>query len=228
MLAYYINLILFIISLLTLIYFTYKPVKNYRLIFKIITSILFISTGIISYLHSQGDFYYFILLIIGLIFSLFGDILLVPKINTRTGELTKMFLYGLISFSITHIMYVLAFIHVCSFNWTDLIIVFIISSLIIYTLKHNKNINFKNMFIPTYVYSYLICLMVFESFKVTLLSLNEYSSSLLLLGSLLFVFSDIILAFILFYNKPSKVLSGLNLLTYYIGQLLIASTLLFL
>lgn len=226
MFAYYINLILFFISLFTLLYFTYKPKKNFKFLFKTITSILFISTGVISYIICPKDYYYFILLITGLFFSLFGDMFLALKINSN-GYFNNYFIYGLISFLLTHIMYILAFSHLGFFSIFDLIVALILSLLIITTLKSNKNIDFKNMFVPASIYSFIICLMTLQSIKLVFLYNFSISTYLLLAGTLLFTLSDLILSFILFDTNHKKYLAGINLFTYYTGQFLIASTLLF-
>lgn len=227
MLAYYINLILFLLSLFALIYFKYNQKKNYAFIFKVTTSILFIFTGVISYIKSPGDYYYFLLLIGGLFFSLLGDIFLSLKINHHDGSLNKYFFYGLISFSITHIMYILAFVHLGSFNIVDLLVALILAFIIIFILKSNKNMDFKNMILPVSIYSFIICLMAFESIKLLFLLNFNVGTILLLVGVLLFILSDIVLSFILFHKHPKKFLAALNLITYYVGQFLIASTLLF-
>lgn len=227
MLAYYINLILFFLSLFSLIYFTYNSKKNYAFIFKTTTSILFIFTAVISYIKSPGDYYYFILLIIGLFFSLFGDMFLALKVNHNDGSLNKYFLYGLVSFSITHVMYVLAFTHLGSFNILDLLVALALAFITITILKSNKNIDFKNMILPASIYSFIICLMTFESIKLVFELKFDIGTYLLLIGALLFILSDLVLCFILFNKHAKKYLSAINLITYYTGQFIIASTLLF-
>lgn len=226
MLGFYMNLILFFISLLSLLYFTYKPSKNYRFISKTITSFLFIFMALISYTHSNCDFYYFKFILMGLVCSLFGDMFLALNIHSKDGFLNRKFIYGLICFSIAHIMYVLAFINMGYFNRMDLNITLIFSLLIIFIL--NKYVQFKNLLGHAWVYSFLISLMSLECLKLVFSSsLNNLSSTLLLVGALLFVISDIVLSFVLFHKKPHKYLTGLNLLTYYMGQLLIAIHLFF-
>lgn len=225
--AYYINLILFFLSLFSLIYFTYNPKKNYAFVSKTTTSILFIFTAVISYMKSPGDYYYFILLIIGLFFSLFGDMFLALKVNHNDGSLNKYFLYGLVSFSITHVMYVLAFTHLGSFNILDLLVAFALAFIAMTLLKSNKNIDFKNMLLPASIYSFIICLMTFESIKLVFLLKFDIGTYLLLIGALLFILSDLVLCFILFNKYSKKYLSAINLITYYMGQFIIASTLLF-
>lgn len=227
MLAYYINLTLFFLSIFLLIYFTYNPKKNYAFFFKTTTSILFIFTAVISYMKSPGDYYYFILLIIGLFFSLFGDMFLALKVNHNDGSLNKYFLYGLVSFSITHVMYVLAFTHLGSFSILDLLVALALAFIAMTLLKSNKNIDFKNMLLPASIYSFIICLMTFESIKLAFLLRFDIGTYLLLIGALLFVLSDLVLCFILFNKYHKKYLSAINLITYYTGQFIIASTLLF-
>lgn len=228
-LTYYINLILFFLSLSMLIKFTYNPKKIYNFIFKTITSILFISTALISYIKSpEGDYYYFFFLIVGLFFSLIGDMLLALKLNHVDGSLNKYFLYGLVSFSLTHVMYILAFTHLGSFSVFDLLVALVIAFVIIKLLNNNKNLDFKDMFLPVSIYSFVICLMTFESVKLVFLFNLNYGIYLLLFGTLLFILSDLILCFILFNSHSPKYLSAINLITYYTGQFLIASTLLFL
>lgn len=150
------------------------------------------------------------------------------NINNKDGSLNKSFIYGAISFSLTHIMYVLAFTHLGSFNILDLLISLILSFIAISILRCNKNMNFKNMLLPVSLYSFIICLMTFESIKLVFLLKSNIGAYLLLIGALLFIFSDLVLSFILFNNKHKKILNGLNLITYYTGQFIIASTLLFL
>ena len=227
MLAYYINLILFFISIFILIYFTYKPKKNLRFIFKAIASLLFISTGIISYIIFPKDYYYFIFILTGLFFSLLGDIFLALKINDNNGHFNKYFLYGIISFSLTHTMYIFAFCHLGFFNILDLLITLILSILIITVLKCNKSINFKNMLAPASIYSFIICLMTLQSIKLVFLLKFNLGTYMLLTCTLLFILSDLILSFILFNTNHKKYLTAINLFTYYTGQFLIASTVLF-
>ena len=69
--------------------------------------------------------------------------------------------------------------------------------------------------------------MMFESIKLSFLLQFNIGSYLLLIGAFLFVLSDLVLCFILFNKYAKKYLSAINLITYYIGQFIIASTLMF-
>ncbi len=74
----------------------------------------------------------------------------------------------------------------------------------------------------------IISFMVSKSISLlTLFNLNSKGISLIFIGAMLFFISDIILSFIYFYKKPAKPLVALNLITYYIGQGLIALSVLY-
>ena len=83
------------------------------------------------------------------------------------------------------------------------------------------------MLLPASIYSFIICLMTFESIKLVFLLRFDIGTYLLLIGALLFILSDLVLCFILFNKYAKKYLSAINLITYYTGQFIIASTLLF-
>ena len=73
----YLLLLFMFIALTFLLYFTYKHYKNYRGISKTITSILFVFIAISGYIENNTNFGYFIFILLGLIFSLFGDVFLI-------------------------------------------------------------------------------------------------------------------------------------------------------
>lgn len=222
----YILTILIIISLMSLIYLTYYPIKKYKILAKSITSILFVLICINSYFYSKGDFEYFIFLLLGLIFSVLGDIFLAIESNHKT-RLTKMFLYGLISFSLAHVSYICAFSHLNPLTLKDIICSLIISFILITSLKFKKGFDFKNLFVPSYIYCMIISLMFCKAMSLVTTNIHNFGFIVLIIGVILFVISDIILSFILFYKNHSKLLPALNLITYYIAQFLIASTVIF-
>lgn len=94
--------ILMLISLGFLIYFNYHP-HGYRMpIIKTITSLLFIAVCVCGYKSSHSNLQYFTFILLALIISLVGDVFLAFN-NSQSDEISKMFVYGLISFSIAHI-----------------------------------------------------------------------------------------------------------------------------
>lgn len=197
-----------------------------KLYTKATTSLLFVVLCIFSYLYSKGDIIYFSLLLAGLLCSLLGDVFLGIQSKDKR-PLNKMFLLGLISFSFTHVFYISSFNYIYPLNIKDILFSLFMILIIIAFLISRKNFNFQGFFIPTCIYSILISLMFCKCISTSLLLGKSIVSLLLILGSTSFVVSDIILAFIVFDGKYTKYISILNLTTYYVGQFLIALTVIF-
>lgn len=182
--------------------------------------------ALFSYVHNPTNFNYFILAFIGLIFSFFGDTFLVLKSKSTKG-LDNMFFLGLICFLVTHVFYSLSFITLGSLNiFTFIVTILIFFSFIIF-FKSIKNFNFKNMTIPCYIYIFAICFMFCNSISLTNCNLNNTGLILIISGAFLFMISDFILSFILFFDNYPKFMIPINLLTYYFGQVLIALSILY-
>lgn len=216
-----------VFTLLSLLYFTYKPIKNYKTYSKTITSLLFLFFCLFARLHTKGDFNYFILILTGLIFSIFGDIFL--SINPKSHKKSSIiFLFGLISFSVTHIFYTSAFSYLDSIQLKELVLALLFSFIIMLYLKVYKKLEFNKLFIPSFIYCTLISIMYSKSLALLLRYKNNKGIILLVIGTTLFIISDFVLSFIIFDKNQTKTLPAINLITYYIGQFLIASTVMFL
>lgn len=215
-----------IILLVIFLFFLYIKTKNLYLILKISASSVFIYTALLSYINNSTNINYFILIFIALIFSFLGDIFLVLKAKPLK-KLDNMFFLGLTCFLITHILYSSAFISLGSLD----IFVFILSILVALTLitffKSIKNFDFKNGTIPSYIYIFAISFMFCNALGLIRCNLNKPALILLITGTLLFFISDFIISFIFFFKNSSKFLIPMNLLTYYLGQILIALSLLY-
>ena len=220
-------LILSVFSLFSLLYFTYNPIKNYRVYSKTITSLLFLCFCLYSRLHTKGDFSYFILILIGIIFAVFGDIFLSIKSKSHKKS-SIIFLLGLISFSITHIFYTSAFSYLNPIQLKELVLALLFSLIIMLYIKAYKRLEFNKLFIPSFIYCTLISIMYCKSLALLIDYKNNKGIVFLVIGTTLFIFSDFVLSFIIFDNNHNKVLPAINLITYYIGQFLIASTVMFL
>lgn len=223
----YIFVFLCLISLGILIYSNHTSIKNLRLTFKIVTSLGFLLISLSAYFNNPNNFNYFLFIFIGLLFSFLGDIFLgIKSSNLTTANI--LFLCGLISFSITHIFYSLSFINLSKLFFRDFLFAIMLAFILISILKCIKKINFKNMFIPVCFYGLIISFMVCTALSlVTTTYLNSLFLSLIISGSILFLISDYILSFVLFYKNYPKIISILNLITYYIAQILIALSILY-
>lgn len=151
-----------------------------------------------------------------LFFSFLGDtlLMLVPR-----SEI--FFLAGLISFLFAHIVYILINMNAVSGEdrsikpeWSDL--VFVLFGFAIFSII-NKNLG--DMYIPVVIYTTVICMMGITAKKRWKKTDNQ-SYRLVLLGSILFLISDSILAFDKF-NQSFASSEFLNMLTYIGAQFFI-------
>ena len=220
-------ILLMLLSLIILLYFTYNPYKNFRGIFKTITSILFVTIAISGYLEKSSNFTYFIFILLGLLFSLFGDIFLIFK-NEDKNHLSKYFIYGILNFSLAHVFFSIGFIYLSRFSFYTILFSFLLAFVVLFILKCIKELDFKDSFYYVAFYSVVISFMFIQSLNLYF-SINFYNPYVLwiTIGALLFVLSDLILSFDYFYKDCPKFMAVLNLLIYYIAQLLIALSVLY-
>lgn len=157
---------------------------------------------------------YFYILLTGLIFGLGGDVFLaLPR--------EKMFLFGLVSFLLGHVCYVLCFFYVADLNpwtWAGSAVGLAVSGLVFFWLRPHLG----SMRMPVIAYIVVITAMVIGAFSVFGdTGLNLTGRLMVLLGAVSFYFSDLFVArdrFLRteFFNR----LLGLPL--YYAGQFLLA------
>ena len=216
-----------LISLGFLIYFNYHP-HGYKMpIVKTITSLLFIAICISSYKTIYLNTQYFIFILLALILSLIGDVFLAFN-NSSSDEVSKMFVYGLSSFSIAHIFFSLAFCTLTPVLVWHILLFILISVISILFLNLIKGFNFKGAYKLVVTYSIIISFMFTRALSLTsLIHENFWSTILVIVGACLFLLSDLILCFIYFHKKSPSYMTALNLLCYYVGQGLIALSLAF-
>ncbi len=155
-------------------------------------------------------------MLIALIFSYFGDVALFLSKNNEI-----FFIFGLLSFLLTHIFYIFVFIDIPKKysiikNKIYLIIPFFLYEILLLIYLYNS---LGDMKIPAIVYSITILLM-------TAIALNRYknvsniSFKLIFIGAILFVISDTFISINVF--KTEFIFADeLIILTYVIAQFLI-------
>lgn len=195
-------LLIFIFSTVS-IYAKYNLQKVYsyvKAIPLILLIIFFISKSNFSF---EVEYFVFI----GLILSLLGDIALLFK---------KHFYLGLIFFLLAHLLYFLGFyIYAAKINFILLIPFLIYSFIFFFTLKL-RDIKQK---IAVVLYILAISLMGFSALNLLIYEFR-LANFLIFCGSILFVFSDSILALNKF-KEPFKIAEFLILSSYYLAQTLI-------
>ncbi len=182
-----------------------------------ITSALFVILGIInlrySIVYKTNKFNFTIL--IGLFFAMLGDILLEIQ-----------FVVGAALFAIGHMFFFVSYCFLCKLKWRDFIfgIIICVPSVLFITLAPIFNYNGVLMEIVCVVYAIIISLMVGKAFSNYITKKSTFYL-IILIGSALFFFSDLMLLLNVFANL-SKVTDILCLLTYYPAEFLLAHSIL--
>ena len=146
-------------------------------------------------------------LYLALFFSLLGDIFLMFG-----GEI--YFMMGLGSFLIAHLFYIWLFKRDFQFNWLRALPFLIITSSYFLFIKSGIE---QNLLLPVAIYCLVITFMgIFAASRKT----NQYSYFIVLLGSILFIISDSLIAFNKFYT-PLPLSSLWVMSTYGLAQFLI-------
>jgi uncharacterized membrane protein YhhN len=189
------------------IYFQYKEPQGLLYIFKPLTLLFIIAIALSQSFPPQT--HYQRAIILGLIFSLAGDLFLVNH---------ERFIHGLVSFLIAHLFYIAAFILFVPSGWlfVSALPVLACLALMLWALWSHLG----KMKIPVVIYTIVIALMGWQSLNRWFL-IGDAKAALATFGALLFMVSDSILAINKFkYNFRTAQLFLLT--TYFIAQWLIA------
>ena len=151
--------------------------------------------------------------VLGLFFSFFGDVLLLGS-----GEL--YFIFGLVFFLIAHIFYIIMVFKILkNTNPKEFLIACIPFLILFFVLMNVLYEGLGTMRIPVIVYALTISFFGVVSL-VLFLQTKTKTSLLLLIGVLIFITSDTVLALNLFYEKQSFY-PLLIMMTYVLAQYLI-------
>ena len=189
------------------------------LLTKTIASLIFVVIGFVNLIYllkvNKQKSLSAYLLFIGLCFACLGDIFLEIE-----------FIVGAILFAVGHVFYFISYCKLQKFQWKDLIYsaIIFVPSLIIILFVPIFDFGGVVMQVLCCVYAFVISIMVgkaISNFVQTKSSLNL----IILLGSVLFFFSDFMLLFSVFSNL-GRVFSVLCLATYYPAENLLAYSIL--
>lgn len=176
-----------------------------------ITKPLLMPILIFIYLNSAKDINYFVVL--ALIFGFFGDVFLMLN--------SKLFFIGAVSFLVGHLFYIAAFLQGIHYKSNSFAIFILAMPYVFYGLYLYKELfaYIKNMKIVAIAYIFIELFMSFSCLQRVFV-MENFSFVVSLIGSILFIISDTILAYNNFKAKIKD--AGLYImLTYIIGQFLI-------
>ena len=184
-----------------------------NIVFKTIASVFFILTPILAHRKKPGDKKYFTLILLGLIFSLLGDVFLA----IQGWDLS--FNIGVASFTKAQIFFVIGFSYLERFKAIDLAIFGGLSMFLILLENLNKNFDYDGKYILIFIYSFIISFMVAKAFSLLRIKKgNEKAVMLTIIAMVLFFLSDFDLLFVYFYKTKFMALPYFNIVLYYLAQ----------
>lgn len=186
------------------------------LLFKSIASSMFVVTGLINFMYcikNRVNLKFPIWMMVALIFAMLGDILLV--IN---------FYMGVVAFAIGHIFYFVSYCMLAKINRRDIVCGLSIAAIAVSIILFTPFLDFGNVLMQGVccIYALIISFMVGKAVS-NLLQEKNYTNIIIVIGSILFFFSDLMLVLKMFGDIPLA--SYLCLATYYPAQFILAFSL---
>ena len=198
---------------------------------------MFVSIGVLSMFIADNFSKYATTMLVGLVFGWIGDYFLHAK------PTNAYFATGFTSFLIGHIFYIVAYVKALPklfpeyemFNAPEIAVALVVITSALIAAKVLK-VNFSPKIVKYAIAVYFL-IITFMFVKASALGYHQWQSGaeggilpfvLLTLGSLFFVLSDATLDIIIFggqkRNYPLKIF---NIITYFWGQIMLASSILF-
>ena len=219
-----------------------EPTKK-SLTCKMIAATAFVGIGFIAMEITGNESYYANMMLIGLILGWVGDLFMHIPHPPNNPRMSVVYI-GATGFLIGHIFYVLAFVKSTMALTPDykfftlpeiiaMVIIFVAFSLTLEPVFKFKYAN-KFMKVTLHIYSIFLIVMLIKSFAFGItyyLSGAEnglYAMIILLVGGVLFFISDFTLGLRLIGGaKGNKTVKTVSLYAYFIAQLLLATSILF-
>ena len=211
-----INLMIFLPVLVGDMFF----IKTGELWVKSVTSAGFVLLGLINLIYAlktqTNNKKFAIILFVGLVFGMLGDILLEIE-----------FITGAVIFAVGHVMYFIAYCFLQKFDYKDIVawLLIFVPSMLFIVLAPIFDFDGNLLKILCVIYALFISCMLGKS-VVNLIKEKSILNVLLCVGSALFFFSDLMLLLNVFSNVFSHALL-FCLITYYPAQCLLGFSLLF-
>lgn len=199
----------------------YMFINGNEYIFKTLPTITFVIGGLVNLIyvlkHNEkynefSKFKYFMMA--GLVSAALGDILLID-----------FFVLGVTFFALGHVLFFISFCFVIRINLLDLIVSLIIFIPVLLLLLLYKGFNFNGLLPVIILYALIISFMMGKTIS-NLIRENTKKNLLLVIGSMLFTLSDLVLVFRLFAGAP-RIFSVLCVALYYPAEFFLAYSILY-
>lgn len=189
---------------------------------KLATSLCFVAIASYSaFLGSSRELYFRMLP--AFLLAALGDLLLGLARNKQDFR-GREFLAGACAFSAAHVIF---FLSLCTLvpamPWDFLIPLALMAA--VFLLSKRKRMHLGRMKFPGIFYAFFVGLLFSKALMVNVFAEVSAQNILLLIGSGLFLASDLDLLFLNFHEAPPKPLLFVNLSTYYAGMALLGLSL---
>jgi len=167
-----------------------------------------------------------LLFVIGLVFCLFGDVLL-ALLEFKQADKYHIINSGSISFALAHLFFVIAMILLIPGNGLYVAFCFLFAILmvgVIYLIQKPIKLNYSKSTLVILCYTFMLSTSLAISFASMLIKGFNSFNIVLFCGFVLFFVSDLILSLIYFKENTKRSLYYYNLGTYYSAIILIASS----
>jgi len=208
-----------------------KQANIYSLMLKIASSMCFILCGVFA-VHTIGSNSVNLLVVVGLVMGLIGDILLDLKLM-HPEQNGQYFVCGTASFMIAHLFYFLAIVFFNNANlpthlgWNILASIGVATVLTTAIILPSKKLglNFEKQLPISIAYCFILTFMVAISVSIAIFVPIFW---IFASGMICFFLSDLVLSMQYFGGREEKVWIFVNHILYYLAQTLIAFSLLYL
>lgn len=217
-------------------YWPQKCVKS--LTFKMASAVLFVLCGFSAMKISANNTSYAMLIIIGLVLGMVGDFFLHSLKNKMIH-----FIIGVVAFLVGHIFYISAFYHAqktlrpqsALFSWYEVVAVaVIVIACLVFAFAKDLVKKKGPMVIGCIVYAAILTEMVLKAILYIFAELNYGINDSMIpavitvgVGSVFFLLSDASLGIILIGDETKRGMRIFNIITYFVAQILLASSILF-
>ena len=204
------------------VFIRFEYAKKYvpAVILKGVASLLFVALGAVC-LAKTADIRFGGLVLAGLVLGAVGDVLLnLRQLAKNAGQ--KIIMAGIAAFFSGHLLYIAALItRGVNTLYIAVPLCAALSAAVLPFMLKRIEVEGK---LKTFGIVYVVLVFLMAGCAAGLLVLQPWNTGHLLftIGAVLFALSDIILVFHLFGRKKHRAFRALNLSAYYIGQILIA------
>jgi uncharacterized membrane protein YhhN len=230
MMSYYPYLFVFLGAIALIMFLVYRDRKGSlkALLYKTVASFIFVLVAFASFMvnSSEGAAPFAMLIMMGLVCGLIGDILLDLKIMyTESSSLYQH--GGMIAFFAGHLFYLTALIIFFGFSWIPVVIALGLAIIIALVSKFILKFNFAEHTIDTYAYTLVLSYMMAQACYAAVIQGFTACTVLLAAGSILFLLSDLVLSMTYYDGKDSRPFIAVNHILYYAAQFTIALSILY-